>query len=62
MGSTHKGHLCRPTEKSGGGVTSVLRAFRVELKGPMDEVFRYLEAFADVVGRLPVSVTVEVDT
>ena len=50
-----------PTE-SGGGVTSVLRAFRVELKGPMDEVFRYLEAFADVVGRLPVSVTVEVDT
>ena len=49
--------MTAPTET----VSAVLRAFRVELSGPLDGVIRKMEAFRDVVGDLNVMVDLEVE-
>lgn len=42
-------------------VMSALRAFRVDLAGPMDGVLAKLKTFTDLIGNMPVRVTISVD-
>jgi hypothetical protein len=42
-------------------VSASLRAFRVDLTGPMDGVLAKLQTFTDLIGRIPVRVTISVD-
>ena len=42
-------------------VMGALRAFRVDLAGPMDGVLAKLKTFTDLIGNMPVRVTISVD-
>lgn len=51
----------KPTITASVPVLSALRAFRVDLAGPLDGVLEKLKTFLDLVGDLPVRITISVD-